>query len=40
MNILRFVSHAEGMGEMSNSRIVLVRILELSSTLGRLKSGG
>jgi hypothetical protein len=37
MNILRFLSHAEGIGEMSNSRVVLVRILELSRTLGSLK---
>jgi hypothetical protein len=37
MNILRFVIHAEGMGEMSNSRVALVRMLEISRTLGRLK---
>jgi hypothetical protein len=37
MNIIRFEGHVEGMGEMSNSTVVLIRIPEVSRTLGRLK---
>jgi hypothetical protein len=37
MNILIFVSHAEVMRKMSMSRVVLVRKLEISRTLGTLK---
>jgi hypothetical protein len=40
VNILRFVSDAEGMGEMSNSRVVLVRILDINRTLGSFKVWG